>query len=145
MRNEGLITYSNKEFYNLDAPIERKNFVTTLLDFSGGKGTFGSPYNGNVLAWIQLDKSDPFLANYIKHYGSTGCGEPPELSKRTDGLIHPTPRKVRGSTVDVLRKADFSLSVASTPDPPHVDQLVLQDMFHPMMVFPSNSFSLSLN
>ncbi|CAM1326808.1 Uncharacterised protein r2_g3576 [Pycnogonum litorale] len=98
------------------------------LAFRGSNEKFGSPHNGNFLGLLELIALfDPFLANHIELYGNRGSGTSSYLSKRIcDEIIQLMANKVRKSILDDLRKAGyFSLSVDSTPDLSHVDQLTV--------------------
>lgn len=98
------------------------------LGFRGSDETFGSQGNGNFIGLLELvAKFDPFLASHIEKYGSSGSGKTSYLSKTTcDELIHVMATKVRQSILDEIRVAGyFSLSVDSTPDKSHIDQLTI--------------------
>ncbi|KAG6927675.1 zinc finger MYM-type containing 1, partial [Chelydra serpentina] len=96
------------------------------LPFWGSNDTFGSLQNGNLLGWLELvAQFDPFLAGHISKYGNAGKGSPSYLSKTIcDELIGLMSDKVRSAIVDEISTAGyFSLSVDSTPDRSHIDQL----------------------
>ena len=98
------------------------------LPFRGDKEIFGSPYNGNCLGLLELVAIfDPFLANHIKEFGNRGSGVTSYLSKTIcDEFIRMMAIKVRKPILDDLKTAGyFSLSVDSTPDLSHVDQLTV--------------------
>jgi hypothetical protein len=51
-------------------------YLENGLTFRGGKEMFDSPHNRNFLGLKELTVMfEPFLANHLKHYGSSGCGE----------------------------------------------------------------------
>lgn len=96
------------------------------LAFRGHDESFGSLYNGNFLGLLELvAQFDPFLASHIARYGNKGKGNPTYLSKTTcDELIDLMSDKVREVIVGEIQSAGyFSLSVDSTPDLSHMDQL----------------------
>lgn len=98
------------------------------IPFRGDKEIFGSPHNGNFLGLLELiAKFDPFLANHIKEFGNKGSGITSYLSKTIcDEFIQIMAYKVRDSILVDLRMAGyFSLSVDSTPDRSHIDQLTV--------------------
>ena len=65
--------------------------------------------------------------NLIKHYGNKGAGSTSYLSERIcNELIDIMANKVRDSIFEDMQKAGyFSISVDSTPDLSHVDQLTV--------------------
>ena len=98
------------------------------LPFRGDEEKFGSPHNGNYLGLLELiAKFDPFLANHIEEFGNKGSGVTSYLSKTIcDEFVLIMAYKVRGSILDDLNTAGyFSLSVDSTPDLSHIDQLTV--------------------
>ena len=106
--------------------------ITTLaecgLPFRGDEEIFGSPHNGNYLGLLELiSKFDPFLANHIKEFGNKGSGVTSYLSKIIcDEFFQMVAYKVRQSILANLKTAGyFSLSVDSTPDRSHIDQLTV--------------------
>lgn len=87
---------------------------------------FGSLQNGNFLGLLELiSQFDPFLAGHISKYGNSGKGNCSYLSKTTcEELIQLMAQKVHASIVDEVKSSGyFSLSVDSTPDLSHIDQL----------------------
>ena len=72
-----------------------------------------------------VSQFDPFLAGNILKYGNSGKGNPSYLSKTTyEELIQPMAQQVHALIVDEVKfYGCFSLSVDSTPDLPHIDQL----------------------
>lgn len=98
------------------------------LAFRGSDEKFGSPHNGNFLGILELiAEFDPFFENHIKQYGNSGTGNISYLSKTIcDELVILMSKKVRKSILNDLRNAGyFSLSVDSTPDLSHIDQLTV--------------------
>ena len=98
------------------------------LAFRGSDDLVGSPANGNYLGIIELiSKFDPFLAQHIQLHANSGKGHTSYLSKTVcEELIN-----IMGKTVlkKIIREVTdayyFSLSVDSTPDISHVDQLTI--------------------
>lgn len=96
------------------------------LAFRGHDESFGSIHNGNFLGLLELvAQFDPFLASHIARYGNKGKGNPSYLSKTVcDELIDLMSDKVHKVIVEEIQSAGyFSLSVDSTPDLSHTDQL----------------------
>lgn len=104
--------------------------ITTLaergLSFRGSNEQFGVPNNGNYLGLLELvAKFDPFLQGHIVRYGNAGTGVTSYLSKTIcEEFINIMGKKVRSYILKEVTSARyFSLSVDSTPDVSHVDQL----------------------
>ncbi|XP_037775528.1 uncharacterized protein LOC119572492 [Penaeus monodon] len=98
------------------------------LAFRGDSEIIGSPNNGNYLGLLELiAKFDLFLSNHIENYGNKGTGSTSYLSKNIcDELILLMGKHVLQSILDEIKQAGyFSLSVDSTPDLSHVDQLTI--------------------
>ncbi|XP_038649470.1 LOW QUALITY PROTEIN: zinc finger MYM-type protein 1-like [Scyliorhinus canicula] len=97
------------------------------LAFRGTEERFGPLQNGNFLGLLELiSQFDPFLAGHISKYGNSGKGILPSyLSKTTcEELIQLMAQKVHALIVDEVKSSGyFSLSVDSTPDLSHIDQL----------------------
>ncbi|OCU00650.1 hypothetical protein XELAEV_18006429mg [Xenopus laevis] len=96
-----------------------KTFSSQGLPFRGTDEKFGSLTNGNYLMLLEaIAEHDPFLAEHIKKYGNTGSGSTSYLSKTVcyefiDVIVS-----------SVLEQAKYySISVDSTPDVSHTDQL----------------------
>jgi len=70
---------------------------------------------------------DPFLESHLKDYGNAGRGKPSYISSTITGeLVELMADKVRATIVSELKEAKyFSVSVDSTPDLNHVDQLTV--------------------
>ena len=96
------------------------------LAFRGSNEKFGTESNGNFIGLLELiAQFDPFLAEHIKNYGDSGSRKTNYLSKTTcEELIVLIARKVLQSiSDDVLKSKYYGLSVDSTPDVSHKDQL----------------------
>lgn len=96
------------------------------LALYGRNETIGSPQNGNFLGCIELiSKFDPFMAGHIARYGNKGTGIPSYLSSTiVDELIILQADCVRKAIITEVTNAKYySISVDSTPDISHVDQL----------------------
>ena len=96
------------------------------LSFRGSDEKFGSCKNGNFLGVIELlAEYDPFLAAHIAKHGNTGKGNTSYLSKTIyEELIEQVAVKVRNTIINEVKAAGYySISVDSTPDCAHIDQL----------------------
>jgi len=96
------------------------------LPFRGTDETFGSETNGNYLGILELiAKFDSFLCEHIKRFGGAGRGVTSYLSKTTcEEFIQLLAMKVEASIISEIKLAKyFSISVDSTPDVAHADQL----------------------
>ncbi len=96
------------------------------LAFRGTEERFGSLQNGNFLGLLKfINQFDPFLAGHILKYENSGKGNPSYLSKTTcEELIQLIAQKVHALIVDEVKSSRyFSLSVDSTSDLSHIDQL----------------------
>lgn len=96
------------------------------LAFRGSDDKFGSLHNGNYMGLLELvSEFDSFLASHISKYGNGGKGSVSYLSKTIcDEVIKIMSDKVHTTIMDEIRSAGyFSLSIDSTPDLSHVDQL----------------------
>ncbi len=96
------------------------------LAFRGTEERFGSLQNGNILGLLELiSQFDPFLAGHILKYGNSGKGNISHLSKTScEELIQLMGQKVHTLIVEEVKSSGyFSLSVDSTPDLSHIDQL----------------------
>ena len=99
--------------------------VATMC-FSASHEVFGTADNGNFLGILELlSQFDPLLSDHIARYGNAGKGTPSYLSKTTcDEVTHLMSQKVRSAIASEAKYAGyFSLSVDSTPDLSHIDQL----------------------
>ena len=98
------------------------------LPFRGENETFGSARNGNFLGILELmSKFDPFLADHIASFGNRGRGFTSYLSSTTyEEFIRLMAKKVLSKITDEIKAAKYYVvSVDSTPDLAHVDQLAL--------------------
>ena len=95
------------------------------LVFRGNDELLGSPHNGNYLGILELiSQFDPFLAEHIKTYGQNGRGSVSCLSSTICEFIDMMGEKNRQAIAEELHDAKyFSVTVDSTPDLCHVDQL----------------------
>lgn len=96
------------------------------LAFRGSNENIGSPNNGNYLGIIELlSKLDPFLEQHIRTHANQGRGQTSYLSSTVmEELIELMGNEVFLQIVDKCRSAKFySISVDSTPDISHIDQL----------------------
>ena len=98
------------------------------MPFRGDDEILGSAHNGNFLGILELIAHfDPFLQSHLQQYGNAGRGVPSYISSTiVEELIHLMANKVHVAIVDELKHAKyFSVSVDSTPDLTHVDQLTV--------------------
>ncbi|XP_031336217.1 zinc finger MYM-type protein 1-like [Photinus pyralis] len=98
------------------------------LAFRGTNDTVGSQNKGNFLTCLEyLSQFDNFLKSHLEKYGNCGKGSVNYLSHSIcDEFINLMAKKTLDVILDDIRNAMyFSLSVDSTPDISHVDQLVL--------------------
>uniref|UniRef100_A0A3B3WVG3 HAT C-terminal dimerisation domain-containing protein n=1 Tax=Poecilia mexicana TaxID=48701 RepID=A0A3B3WVG3_9TELE len=96
------------------------------LALRGASDKFGRTDNGNYLGILELiSEFDPFLKSHIKKYGNAGSGKPSYLSSQTcEEFIQLMGDRVLSEIVSEVKMAKyFSISVDSTPDMAHVDQL----------------------
>lgn len=96
------------------------------LPFRGSEEKFGLRNSGNYIMSLELlAEFDPFLNIHIKRYGNKGSGTTSYLSSKVcDEIIDIMAKKVISTIVTEIRQAKyFSISIDSTPDISHVDQL----------------------
>ena len=96
------------------------------LPFRGSNEIVGSPKNGNYLGTLELIAVfDPFLAQHINRNANKGRGHTSYLSMTIcKEFIKLMATRVREHIFTEVRTAKyFSVSVDSTPDISHVDQL----------------------
>ena len=96
------------------------------LAFRGSDETVGSPHNGNYLGALELvSKFDPFLAEHINCHANKGKGHTSYLSKTTcEEFIDLMGTCVLDRIITEVKAHKFySVSVDSTPDIAHIDQL----------------------
>ena len=94
----------------------------------GDDEEFGSKHNGNFLGCIELiARFDPFLKQHIDEYGNAGRGKPSYLSSTiVEEFIEIMAKQVRTTIIEEIQTAKyFSVSVDSTPDLSHTDQLTV--------------------
>lgn len=98
------------------------------LAFRGDTELLGSQHNGNYLGILELiAEYDPFLSSHLAKYGNEGRGKPSYLSSTIcEEVIEIMGNKVLKVIVKDIQEAKyFSLSVDSTPDISHIDQLTV--------------------
>jgi len=96
------------------------------LALRGSSDIFGRTDNGNYLGILELiSEFDPFLKSHIEKYGNAGAGTPSYLSSKTcEEFIQLMGDRVLSEIVSEVKMAKyFSITVDSTPDVAHVDQL----------------------
>ena len=96
------------------------------LAIRGKDETIGSVHNGNFLGIVELlSLYDPFLKRHLDTYGNKGKGTTSYLSHTIcDELIKIMADKVMATIIQELQQCKyFSISVDSTPDITHTDQL----------------------
>ena len=96
------------------------------LAFKGDNQTLGSVHNGNYLGVLELiSQFDPFMREHLDKYGNKGKGNPSYLSANVcDELIHIMAKKVTDEIIAEVKVSKYySISVDSTPDLSHIDQL----------------------
>ena len=96
------------------------------LAIRGKDETIGSVHNGNLLGITELlSLYDPFLKRHLDTYGNKGKGTTSYLSHTIcDELIKIMADKVMATIIQELQQCKyFSISVDSTPDITHTDQL----------------------
>lgn len=96
------------------------------LSFRGDNEILGSANNGNYLGCVELlSEFDPFLADHLKKYGNPGKGNTSYLSANIcNEFIDVMGKQVLNKIINEVKLAKyFSISVDSTPDLSHVDQL----------------------
>lgn len=96
------------------------------LSFRGQDEIFGSTHNGNYLGTLELlAQFDPFLANHLHEHGNKGKGRISYLSSTIcEEFIQLMGQQVFNKIVQEIKHAKyFSVSLDSTPDISHVDQL----------------------
>ncbi|CAB4013453.1 zinc finger MYM-type 1-like [Paramuricea clavata] len=96
------------------------------LAFCGTNEIIGSVDNSNFLGTLELlAKIDPFMAQHINQKANKGQGHTSYLSNAVcEEFIHLMAKRVLQNILDELKASKyFSVSVDSTPDISHVDQL----------------------
>ena len=98
------------------------------LVFRGSDEKFGSKHNGNFMGTLELiSKFDQTLNEHIEKCGNPGNGNASYLSKTTcEEFIRLLSKKTLAQVIHEINNAGyFSVSVDSTPDMSHVDQLAV--------------------
>lgn len=98
------------------------------LPFRGSDEIIGSVQNGNYLGCLELlAEYDPFLAEHIQKHGNKGRGHISYLSSTIcDEFIELIGHQVLQQIINEIKKAKYySISVDSTPDIAHSDQLTI--------------------
>lgn len=98
------------------------------LAFRGDNHLHNCPNNGNYLGCIDLlAEFDPFLKEHIERYGNPGKGNVSYLSASIcDEFIDLLGSKVFTQIISEIKNAKYyGISIDSTPDISHVDQLTL--------------------
>lgn len=98
------------------------------LAFRGENETLGSPNNGNYLGILELlAQYDEFLRSHLETHGNRGSGHTNYLSSTIcEEVIHTIGKQVFDEIISRIKKSKyFSISLDSTPDEGHVDQLSL--------------------
>lgn len=101
---------------------------TRGLSFRGTNEVFGFLGNGNFMGALELvAEYDDFLKNHIETKGNPGSGKVSYLSKTIcNEFIELMYKKISSVITDELKKSKYySLSVDSTPDITHSDQLTV--------------------
>ncbi|KAL4126405.1 hypothetical protein QTP88_010627 [Uroleucon formosanum] len=96
------------------------------LAFRGESETFGLRNNGNYLGFLEvLAQFDPFLQNHIRTLGNPGSGHVSYLSKTIcDEFINLMYQNITEQIIrEIKLNKYFSISVDSTSDVSHTDQL----------------------
>ncbi|XP_053568207.1 zinc finger MYM-type protein 1-like [Bombina bombina] len=103
-----------------------KTLATRGLPFRGTDEELGSLHNGNYLGLLELvSEFDPFLLQHLKEYGNVGSGHTSYLSKTVyEEIIKLISDALITQIVSEAKIAKYyGISVDSTPDISHVDQL----------------------
>lgn len=98
------------------------------LAFRGSDENINSPNNGNYLGILELiSKYDPFLTGHFKEHINKGSGHVHYLSPTIcEELIEIMAKEVLAEICTRMKKAKYySVSVDSTPDEGHIDQLTI--------------------
>ncbi|XP_065662788.1 uncharacterized protein LOC136085413 [Hydra vulgaris] len=122
-----------KKSTRIDVELQKENkksckYWTEGLAFRGDNQLHNSPNNGNYLGCIDLlAKFDPYLREHIQRYGNPGRGNVSYFSANIcDELINILGGKVLKQIISEIKDAKYyGISIDSTPDISHVDQLTL--------------------
>ena len=96
------------------------------LAFRGENQIIGSAKTGNYLGILELlSEFDPFLEAHLKLYGNRGKGNPSCLSANIcERFIELMGQQVLCTILEEIKESKYySISVDSTPDISHTDQL----------------------
>lgn len=96
------------------------------LPMRGDMERFGTLHSGNFVMSLELlAEFDPFLAQHIRRFGQVGSGNTSYLSTQTcdEFITIMAEEVVRKIILETKEAKYFSISVDSTPDIAHVDQL----------------------
>jgi len=135
--DKGLISQYNAEINYWKNVLKR---IVAVVKFLASRGLgfrcddemFGSQNNGNYLGCLELiSEFDPFLADHIQNYGNRGKGSTSYLSANIcNEFINIIGKKVLTTIISEIKAAKYySISVDSTPDLSHVDQLTFIVLF----------------
>jgi len=105
-----------------------KTLASRGLAFRGHTSKIGCPRNGNFMMALELlAEFDPFISNHISKNGNPGKGHTSYLSYYIyEQFILLMSKKVENTIIqDINTSRYFSISVDSTPDITHTDQLSL--------------------
>ncbi|XP_065680610.1 zinc finger MYM-type protein 1-like [Hydra vulgaris] len=103
-----------------------KSLSSRGMSFRGDDDRFGSVHNGNFMMSLELiAQFDPFLAQHIEKFGNKGKGSTSYLSFNIyEQFISIMADNVIQQMVKEIKEAKyFSISIDSTPDISHADQL----------------------
>lgn len=98
------------------------------LAFRGENETLGSTRNGNYLRILELlAEYDEFLRGHLETHGNRGSGHTNYLSSTLcEEVVNIIGKQVFDEIISRIKKSKyFSISLDSTPDEGHVDQLSL--------------------
>lgn len=98
------------------------------LAFRGENEILGSPQNGNYMGILELlAEYDDFLRGHLETHGNRGSGHTNYLSSTIcEEIINTIGKHVFDEIISRIKKCKyFSISLDSTPDEGHVDQLSL--------------------
>ena len=120
----------NEPQYWIEFPTRIVPVVTFLAKrghpFRGHTELFGQKYNGNYLGLLELPSQFvPFLAEHIRRYGNKGRGQVLYLSSTIcEEFVKLLSDRVKAKIIAEIKKAKYySISIDSTPDIAHIDQL----------------------
>ncbi|XP_029347739.1 uncharacterized protein LOC100568464 isoform X2 [Acyrthosiphon pisum] len=103
-----------------------KRLSSRGLAFRGTTSKIGCNNNGNFLMALELlAEFDPFLSNHLETYGNPGKGNTSYISYNIyEQFINIMSKQVLNTIIQEVKASRyFSISVDSTPDISHIDQL----------------------